>query len=1534
MQGLRTTVWPRWSATCSCVSVVTLCAVLSVSLVAVAGPATAASLLTVTVAPVPADVAATGPVTVSGSVANSDSVASPMSNVSLTLDTHTLSTPLTPASLQATCDVPGTTGRTADVVASSGVLTVSCPSTFSVNPSPATAAFAFHLAVTAPTDDSGTMGVTATVTDGMNTAPSSSPQTVTVHPSPVLGVTVPPAIDATPTSFSGSLTNIHGAAQSAARLYVVLSDGGGLSTLAPNQIHLTCAMAVNGGPATLPHEVVFGGSFNPGGPTGGQVSGFCPADSGPPDAGFMLAPEASDALSFQLSVDPAAPGGQLKVLFLLDALDSAHVPLTPALAATTTATMSVFPNPTIVTAPPAAVATATAPKIFSGSASNPAAGRDVGSPQVTLTLAGLAGLSPSDVDLTCDTGTGSGSVTAWSAGSGSITGTCPAVVALPPGSTRGLTFSLALHSTTATGTLRLSTSLTNGGASLATEGPHSISVVAGQSAPSCARTVLWSGGPGGDWKVPGNWDTNAVPGATDAVVIPAGSTITNVAGTLCNLLVDGGSDATTAPSLVGSGPVLVLGDTRLTGFTTYSSSGGAISSLTTNGALTTAGGTDLQLTDDQVALVVAGTAALGSPTMLHRPSGATGNPPTVTVTGTFRAAATTTFDRVGLALAANGTLDLHSGSLAVSGVSTSLWASGASVTDTSAGGGGVVSVGNGAGLVMTGTTTLGGKTTLRLAPGSLLSSGTAAAVLNGPATGTANLDWQGGMVTGNVTLGSTLMTVTTTASGQVLAAGSTLTNLGQLSLNPTSGSGAYDLEGDLENVGTLNLRPGITLLHTGAAGQGLINDSGATLRLEAPAQGFQSSAGAVLLNGVALHNAGTVVLPIGESLLVRNSAVSLTAGAVTGGGTPTAASGTSPPAPGTLQIGSGATLNVSGSVTLDQDAVLALDDTGPTAIAPLLVADPGATLTAPAAATATAGVFHWCVGTLSGPLVVAAFIRSEIGAGSEARACHNNSTANIDLAGGPDAVHVNALTLTGPASVNNATVVLEPHTRFAFGGTTTLGGAVTLGHTGVDVEDETILIDAAGALSTPSLQVPGTFATTRVTTSVPLINNGSFTTDSPFTSTAPLTNNGSAGIGAATTIRAQVVNTHNLSVFAATLDATGGYLQQLPDGATASTPPPVTQFSDAAGKLTTSDGATPAALAPVTLSQGGLVGGGTVEASAVIIGAGFIRPSAFNNGTATTLTINAPLTLSAASDLQFIVYEKTHDLLKVLQPATIIGQITGFTGTGYTPTYLATISGVITFPSHHGDFTSSKSGSTPPGLGWKPVPLVAAAMQVDLQLVDVAAPALGIASISAFTQLSSQRFTYAAVDNKTGVESYDVRWSRSASTGGIGGWTYPGPWQHTAATNQTLQGLADGYTYCFSVRVRDHRHNLSEWSQPLCTAKLLDDRAMLASGGWIHPGGLAAYYHGTYSRTKTAGATLKRTGTFTRVAFTAVKCRGCGNLLIYSGTTRIGSLSLNSTTTGLTSWVSPVLSSRTATVTLKVTTSGHPVTIDAFGLAR
>ena len=75
---------------------------------------------------------------------------------------------------------------------------------------------------------------------------------------------------------------------------------------------------------------------------------------------------------------------------------------------------------------------------------------------------------------------------------------------------------------------------------------------------------------------------------------------------------------------------------------------------------------------------------------------------------------------------------------------------------------------------------------------------------------------------------------------------------------------------------------------------------------------------------------------------------------------------------------------------------------------------------------------------------------------------------------------------------------------------------------------------------------------------------------------------------------------------------------------------------------------------------------------------------------------------------------------------------------------------------------------TPNGLGWRPRYDTSTTdgdgLGVDLRLSDVAPPALGIAGIPAFTQRDAQRVTFAAVDNRAGVASYDVRLRRGSAT--------------------------------------------------------------------------------------------------------------------------------------------------------------------------
>jgi hypothetical protein len=134
--------------------------------------------------------------------------------------------------------------------------------------------------------------------------------------------------------------------------------------------------------------------------------------------------------------------------------------------------------------------------------------------------------------------------------------------------------------------------------------------------------------------------------------------------------------------------------------------------------------------------------------------------------------------------------------------------------------------------------------------------------------------------------------------------------------------------------------------------------------------------------------------------------------------------------------------------------------------------------------------------------------------------------------------------------------------------------------------------------------------------------------------------------------------------------------------------------------------------------------------------------------------------------------------------------------------------------------------------------------------------------------------------------------------------------------------------------VRDKAGNISAWSQPLCTGKMFDDRSFSATPSWSRPSGKSGFYGGTYSRSTAYGAKLTKSGTFTRVAVTGLKCPTCGTVGIYSGTSLMKTLNLKSSSTGITTWISKVRPSRNTTLTVKVLSRGKPVVIDSFGMVR
>jgi hypothetical protein len=294
---------------------------------------------------------------------------------------------------------------------------------------------------------------------------------------------------------------------------------------------------------------------------------------------------------------------------------------------------------------------------------------------------------------------------------------------------------------------------------------------------------------------------------------------------------------------------------------------------------------------------------------------------------------------------------------------------------------------------------------------------------------------------------------------------------------------------------------------------------------------------------------------------------------------------------------------------------------------------------------------------------------------------------------------------------------------------------------------------------------------------------------------------------------------------------------------------------------------------------------------------------------------------------------------KAVGRAVLAGRLTGVSAGSYQAAYGTVVKDRILFAARTGSFGKASSFGTPAGLGWRPRYDIATkdgdGLGVDLRLSDVAPPALGLARIPVFTQRSVQRVTYAGVDNRTGVATYDGRWRRGdPAKKKVGAWHRPKAWQRTKDTSQRLTGLRPGITTCFSVRVRDKAGNVSAWTQPLCTARMLDDAAVAGSAGWARVANRGGFYAGTFSRATRRGAELTRGGAFTRVAVTAVRCPGCGTLQVVIGKKVIKTLNLAGKRTGTLTWLSKLRTEQRTIVRFRVASTGKPVIVDSVGLSR
>ena len=196
---------------------------------------------------------------------------------------------------------------------------------------------------------------------------------------------------------------------------------------------------------------------------------------------------------------------------------------------------------------------------------------------------------------------------------------------------------------------------------------------------------------------------------------------------------------------------------------------------------------------------------------------------------------------------------------------------------------------------------------------------------------------------------------------------------------------------------------------------------------------------------------------------------------------------------------------------------------------------------------------------------------------------------------------------------------------------------------------------------------------------------------------------------------------------------------------------------------------------------------------------------------------------------------------------------------------------------------------------------------------DRTPPVLTVTPPAPATLSGPARISYAASD----AASYDVRYRAVRPDGTAGPYRYPATWQATTALTRGV-AVQPGTAVCFGVRARDAAGNVTPWSAAACTAAPLDDAALRASAGWTRGTG-TAFYRGTYSSARSAGATLSLPDVRARrLVLVAATCAACGDVGIFVDGVLVGRMSLSSPTTAYRQVVSLDLSSvRSGTLALR-----------------
>ena len=188
-------------------------------------------------------------------------------------------------------------------------------------------------------------------------------------------------------------------------------------------------------------------------------------------------------------------------------------------------------------------------------------------------------------------------------------------------------------------------------------------------------------------------------------------------------------------------------------------------------------------------------------------------------------------------------------------------------------------------------------------------------------------------------------------------------------------------------------------------------------------------------------------------------------------------------------------------------------------------------------------------------------------------------------------------------------------------------------------------------------------------------------------------------------------------------------------------------------------------------------------------------------------------------------------------------------------------------------------------------------------------------------------------DAGSGLASYDLQGNKAAANGGFSAFSPVASRLFT--TSAAMTAPTRGATACWRALARDAAGNTSGWTGARCATTPFDDRDLSAGTGWTRTIGASGWFASSYTSSTRLGASLSRAGLQTkRLVLLAYRCPTCGSVTVLVNGSTLRTVSLASSVSGRVQVALPLFSLRTATVTLKVATSGKLVRIDGLATSR